>query len=308
MDTAEEVEQLRLAAEISGLKPSQVVLPESGELIADHFRLHYLDWGAPGPNARDILFLHGGGLNAHTWDVVCLMLRDRWRCVALDQRGHGDSEWSPGSDYGMASHLRDIEGFAGQIKLRRPVLVGQSMGGINAINYASRHSEEMAALVVVDVGPEIIPAGGARIRDFIAAPQLNSPEEFLERAVKFNPLRDPRILRRSLYYNLRQLPNGKWTWKHDTRRAGEAGADDMARAAANRAEELWQAVPRIKCPTLVVRGAKSDVISDEQAERFVRALPNGRFVRVENAGHNVQGDNPAGLLAVLEPFLKEVAG
>jgi esterase len=308
MNTAEEIEQLKLVAEISGLKPPSMVLPNEGDVVVEHFRLHYLDWGNSGRAASDILFLHGGGLNAHTWDVVSLMLRDRYRCVALDQRGHGDSEWSPGSDYGMASHLRDIEGFAPHLKLRRPVLVGQSMGGINAITYASRHSDEMAGLVVVDVGPEIIPAGGARIRDFIAAPQLNSPDEFLERATRFNPLRDPRILRRSLYYNLRQLSNGKWTWKHDTRRTVESQGDDMARAAASRSEELWKAVPRIKCPTMVVRGALSDVISDEQAERFVKALPNGRFVRVENAGHNVQGDNPAGLLAVLRPFLEEVAG
>ena len=80
----------------------------------------------------------------------------------------------------------------------------------------------------------------------------------------------------------------------------------MAAAGARRAEELWKAVPQIKCPTLVVRGVLSDVISDEQAEKFVRALPNGRLVRVEKAGHNVQGDNPAGLLAVLQPFLEEL--
>jgi pimeloyl-ACP methyl ester carboxylesterase len=305
METAEEIEQLRLVAEISGLKPPRVVLPESGDMVVERFRLHYLDWGNPNA-AGTILFLHGGGLNAHTWDVVSLMLRDRYHCLALDQRGHGDSEWSPGSDYGMASHLRDIEGFVSQLKLRRPVVVGQSMGGINSINYAARHSEEMAGLVVVDVGPEIIPAGGARIRDFIAAPQLDSPDEFLQRATQFNPLRDPRILRRSLFYNLRQLANGKWTWKHDTRRAAEAQSGDMAAMAARRAEELWKAVPKIKCPTLVVRGVLSDVISDEQAEKFVRALPHGRLVRVEKAGHNVQGDNPAGLLAVLQPFLREI--
>ncbi len=307
MNTAEELDQLELAAAISGLKPRQVVLPAAGDVIVDHFRLHYLDWGNPG-NGPAILFLHGGGLNAHTWDVVSVMLRQRYHCVALDQRGHGDSEWSPGSDYAMASHLRDIEGFAAQMKLHRPVLVGQSMGGMNAINYASRHSEQMAGLVVVDVGPEIIPAGGQRIRDFIAAPQLDSPEEFLQRATRFNPLRDPRILRRSLYYNLRQLPNGKWTWKHDTRRNAEAPGVDMAAVAARRAAELWEAVAKIKCPTMVVRGALSDVISDEQAQKFVRALPNGRFVKVEGAGHNVQGDNPAGLLAVLEPFLREIGG
>jgi esterase len=305
METPEEIEQLRLVAEISGLKPPQVVLPESGDVVVRGFRLHYLDWG--NPNAGTILFLHGGGLNAHTWDVVSLMLRGHYRCVALDQRGHGDSEWSPGSDYGMASHLRDIEGFVQHMRLRRPLLVGQSMGGINAINYASRHSDEIAGLVVIDVGPEIIPAGGERIRDFIAAPQLDSPDEFLKRATQFNPLRDPRILRRSLYYNLRQLPNAKWTWKHDTRRAAEYQSGDMAAAAANRAEELWKAVPKIRCPALVVRGVLSDVISDDQAEKFVRALPNGRLARVEKAGHNVQGDNPAGLLAVLQPFVREIS-
>jgi esterase len=305
MDTAQEIEQLKLAAEISGLQPPQVILPESGNRVVEDFRLHYLDWGHQGAGGT-ILFLHGGGLNAHTWDVVSLMLRERYRCVALDQRGHGDSEWSPGSDYGMQSHLRDIEGFVGQLKLRRPVLVGQSMGGINAINYAGRHSAEMAALVVVDVGPEIIAAGGARIRDFIAAPQLDSPEDFLKRAMEFNPLRDPRILRRSLFYNLRQLANGKWTWKHDTRRVGETTTEAALAANASRSAELWKAVPKISCPTLVVRGALSDVISDEQAEKFVRALPNGRFVKVEKAGHNVQGDNPAGLLAVLRPFLEDI--
>jgi pimeloyl-ACP methyl ester carboxylesterase len=304
METAEEIEQLKLVAEISGLKPSEVVLPASDDLVVSQFRLHYLDWGrAPG---GPILFLHGGGLNAHTWDAVILMLRQRYHCIALDQRGHGDSEWSPGMDYGMQSHLRDIEGCVAQLGLERRVLVGQSMGGINSIIYAARHSAEMAGLVVVDVGPEISPAGGARIRDFIAAPQLDSPDEFLKRAMEFNPLRDPRILRRSLYYNLRQLANGKWTWKHDTRRAAEVQTEEMAAAGARRAEELWKAVPQIKCPTLVVRGTLSDVISDEQAEKFAGALPNGRLVRVEKAGHNVQGDNPAGLLAVLQPFLEEI--
>jgi pimeloyl-ACP methyl ester carboxylesterase len=305
MNTAEEIEQLKLVSEISGLKPARAVLPDEGHVVVDGFRLHYLDWGNPDA-AGTILLLHGGGLNAHTWDVVSVMLRDRYHCVALDQRGHGDSEWSPGSDYGMDSHLRDIEGFVAQMKLRRPVLVGQSMGGINSINYAARHSTGMAGLVVIDVGPEIIPAGGERIRDFIAAPQLDSPDEFLKRATQFNPLRDPRILRRSLYYNLRQLPNGKWTWKHDTRRHGETQTGDMAAAAAKRAEELWKAVPKIQCPALVVRGVLSDVISDEQAEKFVRALAKGRLARVEKAGHNVQGDNPAGLLAVLLPFLEEL--
>src|ERR1700749_4658511 len=121
MDHAGQIEMLRKAVQIGGLDSSNLALPQDHQIRVGTARFHYLDWGGSG---HPILFLHGGGLNAHTWDVVALMLRDRYRCVALDQRGHGDSEWSPGSDYGMESHLRDVEGFAALMRLRRPVLGG----------------------------------------------------------------------------------------------------------------------------------------------------------------------------------------
>jgi non-heme chloroperoxidase len=117
--------------------------------------------------------------------------------------------------------------------------------------------------------------------------------------VKFNPLRNPTVLRRSLYYNLRQTPAGKWTLKHDQRRASE----EHAAIATGQRERIAQRIPHIDCPTLIVRGALSDVLTDDAAERFARSLPNGRWVRVEAAGHNVQGDNPKGLLEELLPFL-----
>ena len=245
MDHTEQLQMFRTALEIANLKPSTVTLPEDHQVLIGSMRFHYLDWGGDGP---PILFLHGGGLNAHTWDVVCVMLRDHFHCIALDQRGHGDSEWSPVSDYAVETQLADVEGFIKQLGLEHPVLVGQSMGGLNSIAYAIRHSREMKGLVVVNVGPEINPAGTQRIREFSSTPELDSPEAFLERAVKFNPLRNPAVLKRSLYYTLRQTPAGKWALKHDQRR----GSEEYARIAAAQRERLAQQIKEITCPTLIV--------------------------------------------------------
>jgi len=299
MDRTEQLQIFRTALEIANLRPAAINLPEDHQVIIGSLRFHYLDWGGDGP---PLLFLHGGGLNAHTWDVVCVMLRDRYHCIALDQRGHGDSEWSPVVDYAVETQLGDVEGFIQQLRIENPVLIGQSMGGLNSIAYAVRHSHEMKGLVVVDVGPEINPAGTQRIREFASTPELDSPEAFLERAVKFNPLRNPAVLKRSLYYNLRQTPTGKWALKHDQRRASE----EAAKIGTVQRERLALQIPGISCPALIVRGALSDVLTDDSAERFAHSLRKGRWVRVENAGHNLQGDNPSGLIDVLLPFLREI--
>jgi esterase len=299
MDNAGQIEMLRKAIEIASLDASEIVLPRDHQIIIGSARFHYLDWGG---NGHPILFLHGGGLNAHTWDVVALMLRNRYRCIALDQRGHGDSEWSPSIDYGVDTQVGDVEGFVEALKLDNPVLVGQSMGGLNSMGYAVRHSDRMKGLVVVDVGPEINAGGVQRIREFASTPELDSPDAFLDRAVQFNPLRDPTVLRRSLFYNLRQLPSGKWALKHDQRRSSE----EASRISTAQRERLAGEVVKIACPTLIVRGALSEVLTDAAAERFAKSLKKARWVRIEKAGHNVQGDNPRDLLDAMRPFLLEI--
>jgi pimeloyl-ACP methyl ester carboxylesterase len=215
LSPSEELDHLRLAAKIAGIEADPIVLPEERELVVGGLTLHYLDWGTGGP---PMLFLHGGGLTAHTWDLVCLALRRSYRCLALDQRGHGESAWSPDGDYGAEAFVADIEALVEQLQLHRPVLVGQSLGGINALSYATRHADELTALVVVDAGPQVRWEDGQRIRDFISATsELQSLEEFVERARAFNPRRDPRLLRRSLLRNLRRLPDGRLTRKSDPR-------------------------------------------------------------------------------------------
>jgi len=300
MNRSEELEMFRTALRIADLHPGSVALPEDRQVVVGSMRLHYLDWGGSG---TPILFLHGGGLTAHTWDCMAVMLRDRFRCIALDQRGHGDSEWSPVIDYRIASYVGDIEGVVETVGLDRPILVGQSMGGLNSIAYATRHSNAMRAMVIVDVATEINPGAADRIRDFASTPELESPDAFLERAVKFNPIRDPAVLQRSLYYNLRETTAGRWTFKHDQRRR----AEDAMHSFETDRMRLTRELVNIKCPTLIVRGALSDVLTDEIAERFARSLPNGRWVKIERSGHNVQGDNPQALLEAMHSFFRDGA-
>src|SRR5436190_9969189 len=116
---------LMRAAELAGIAATEFVLPAERNRELNGLRLHHLDWGHP--DGSPIVFLHGGALTAHTWDLVCLALRSRWRCLALDQRGHGESEWSPSLDYRLEAHVRDLEAFIEAEGLERPVLVGQSL-------------------------------------------------------------------------------------------------------------------------------------------------------------------------------------
>jgi len=296
-------EHLKLSSATAGITLPDLELPDSHHVILRGMRFHYLDWGTRG--RPPMLFLHGGGLNVHTWDLVCAALKPERHCLALDQRGHGDSEWSPVMDYATESHAEDLDAFVSHRGLDRFVLVGMSLGGANALAWAGRHSDRLAALVLVDVGPEVRQAGVRKIAAFTSeATPLDSVEDFIAKALAFNPRRDATLLRRSLLHNLRRMPDGKWMWKYDQRHRGRAM--DPA-AAARRRELLWSAVSKVSCPTLVVRGAESDVFHDEDAERLAGALPDGRWVKIANAGHTVQGDNPAGLLVAVRQFLGDVA-
>lgn len=283
----------------AGFAFDEIVLPRSLTAQSGKLKLHYLDWG--GEAERAIVFLHGAALNAHTWDLCCLALRRRYRCYALDQRGHGDSDWSPDVDYSIAAQRDDAAAFADHLGLDRFILVGMSMGAMNALAYAIHHGERLDALVLIDSTPDIRRGAGAqRIRDFVDyAAEFPSLDAVIEHALRFNPRRDPNILRRSLLHNMRQTESGSWIWKYDRRRF--AGMLDPART--HERTLLWEGVPHVACPTLVVKGAESDLFTEEDAARLTSAFPRGERVTIPRAGHTVQGDNPRDLVTALESFL-----
>lgn len=294
-----DIAHLDLAVQIAGLEVHELVLPEARRASGAGLQLHYLDWGSAG--RPPVLFLHGGLLNAHTWDLVCLSLRREHRCLALDFRGHGESAWSRERDYGLAAHVADVDAWTRHLGLDRFALVGQSLGAMTALAYTRAHGERVVGLALVDIGDTFERAGAQRLDDFARLPPaLDDVEAFVARAVAFNPARDPRLLRRSLLHSLRRLPDGKWTWKYDRALLEGARAElprDFARTVSGAAG--------VSCPALVVRGRRSDMTTPAAAASLASAFPRGQLVEVD-AGHTVQGDNPRQLVDALGPWLRGV--
>lgn len=281
----------------AGLRVEAIEPPRQGFATVNGLRLRYLDWGAPA--APPLLLLHGGGQSAHTWDALCLALAHRFRCVALDQRGHGESDWSGAGEYAPDDHARDIAAFIDATGLREPIVVGMSMGGVNAIAHAAARPEQPRALVCVDIGPEaqfepvdrlMRGLGGYRV--------FASPEDAAARLSRLGARRDPELLRNTLMLNLRAQDDGTWTWKYDPRTLVGVTAQQIF----EQRRPLWGVLHRITCPVLVVRGADSEIFSEADAARFAGALPDGRWLAVPRARHSVQTDNPAGLAAAVCAF------
>jgi pimeloyl-ACP methyl ester carboxylesterase len=261
--------------------------------------LHYVEWGAP--HAKPLVLLHGLTGHARTWDRLALELATRFRVLALDQRGHGDSDPAPDADYRVGTMAGDLTGFVDQLGLGAFTLLGLSMGGRVAIAYAGANPARLDRLVIVDIGPEIHLPGLERIRGMMTGgpERLESEEQALEYARRANPRYEEAELRHRLIHALRRAPDGALTWKYDK------ALRDMMRGGGRRdAIDLWEPLRRITCPTLVVRGAESDILSPEIAKKMLERLPNARLVEVEGAGHSVPGDRPGEFARVVRAFLE----
>ena len=261
-------------------------------------RFHYTEWGAPAAPA--VIFLHGITGHARTWDDEARLLSGRYRAIALDQRGHGDTDPAPDGDYSDAALLGDLEAFVDGLGLARVSLVALSLGGRVAINFAGRHPGRMERLVVIDIGPEIAPAGRARVGMLMAqAPERFATLDDVVVHMRANaPLYTDAMLRHRAQHAVRPLPGGGFTWKYD-RALREAIRQGRMRVPA----DLWPQWGAIQCPTLLVRGSESDILTNEIAKRMIDALPHARLAVVEGAGHTVPGDQPAAFQALLREFL-----
>ncbi|MFG3280529.1 alpha/beta fold hydrolase [Streptomyces sp. NPDC048111] len=253
-------------------------------------RLHVRDWGGPGPA---VLLLHGGALSAHTWDFVCLGLRDAARLVALDLRGHGDSDWS--DDYRIATMAEDVVAVAGHLGLDRVRLVGMSLGGVVAAHVAAAHPGLVERLVLVDVAPGVDFGSTGRARAFMAGLEpAASLDAVVDAALRVSPRADRGTLTYRMSTLFRPGPGGMWVPKGDPR-----PPDFPAILAA--IERLGAQLTAL--PVLLVRGGRSRVLPQATAERFVQHLPDARLAVVPDAGHIVQEDNPAALTEVLRAFV-----
>jgi pimeloyl-ACP methyl ester carboxylesterase len=287
----------------------------SMEPVSRHIRgahgleLHLLEWSGSGV---PLLLLHGFGNDAHIWDAFAPAVAPYYRTLALDHRGHGDSGWDPESRYDHDTMVADVEALTHALGIDRLVLIGHSLGGRIATLFAARHASRMAGLVLVDIGPEVDPRGVLRIRSETAAnadPVFASEQEYARLLSLHYPAARPETLLRMAHHGLRRLEDGTLRLKMDPALRGGSGGRESAEDAARRERESaaaqWQALAAIACPTLVVRGAASDVFAPDVADRMVEVLPRGALAVVPRAGHSVMTDNPEGFRDAVVGFVLE---
>jgi pimeloyl-ACP methyl ester carboxylesterase len=262
-------------------------------LAINGLKLHVLESGRPG--APGLCFLHGGAAHAHWFDAVTPAFTDRFHVVALDQRGHGESQWAVPPAYGTEDFTSDLLALMGAMGWGRMILAGHSMGGHNAMTFAAWHPERVAALVIIDSRPAIPPerlnvmhARGLRI------PRLHPSAAAAAAAFRLLPREttaDPGLLAHIAASAVARR-NGGWGWRFDPQTHGE-----------RRPVDAWSLLSRITAPTLVVRAALSPVLTEEMAQRVQASIPGASLVTVPNAYHHLTLDNPAAFNAALAGFL-----
>ena len=273
--------------------------PVDHSLTVGGLAFHYVTWGAEAAPA--VVLLHGITGHARSWDALSRALEADFRVIALDQRGHGDSDRAPDGDYSVAMMAGDLEGFVDALGLGRFALVGLSMGGRVGIAYAGGPAARIERLCIVDIGPEIHLPGMERIRRMMAgAPErIESEEQAVEFVLRANPRMVEAGLRERVRHGLRRLPGGGFEWKYD-----KALRDMMRQGGRRETIDLWEPLRRITAPALLVRGAESDVLSADIAKRMIDALPDGRLVEIPGAGHTVSADQPEAFARAVRAFLE----
>jgi esterase len=286
--------RLLTSAAARSVDPAGLVLPAEGMLeSSDGVGIHYLEWPGAAVDPA-LIFLHGGGLHAHTFDLVGNLLRNAGRCIALDLRGHGESERSP-HGYGSEQTADDIAAAVEWLGIERVVVVGHSMGGIGAITWAARRPPELAGLVIVDVGPELENDATASINDSITSRPTFADLEEVERYVG-----GPSPAVDSMAANLHWRDDGRLWFKYDDSQFHP----DRIRLAEG--DEMRALARRITCPTTILRGSRSKVLTDEAARELAGLIDGARIHVVEDAGHTIQSSNPVGLAEAVTAFLDEI--
>lgn len=255
-----------------------------------------LRWGAGEP---EIVYLHGGAQNAHTWDAVVLAVGRP--ALALDLPGHGHSAWRPDRNYSPRANAGVVAEVIADRAPQARLVVGMSLGGMTLISLASAYPELVRRALIVDVTPGVsrhMPEMTPRERGATLLTQgprvFDSLDAMVDAAVAVMPARSRESLWWGVRHNARPLPDGTWVWRYDTLRGG--GRVDLA--------GLWDELGAIRVPVLLARGGASAFVTDADIDEFVRRQPRARVETVPGSGHSVQSDQPVLLARLISEFLQ----
>lgn len=261
-------------------------------------QLSALVWGDAAP---ELVLLHGGAQNAHTWDTVAMALGRP--LVAVDLPGHGHSDAPAEGSLDVRTNAADVAVAVRALAPGALGVVGMSLGGLTTIALADDHPDLVRKVALVDVTPRVEGPGAAAIVAFVDGPESFADfDELLARTVEFNPTRSESSLRRGILHNALQREDGSWVWRY---RRFTDGSESPERAL--RADDLWAALEAIAVPLMLVRGMRPGSVVDDEAEaELLRRQPAARVEHVAEAGHSVQGDDPLALARLLDEFIPAV--
>jgi pimeloyl-ACP methyl ester carboxylesterase len=266
--------------------------PEDRFVTAGGLRLHYLDWGNPG--APPLVLLHGIDRLAHTFDHIAPRFTGRYHVVAMDLRGHGDSEWDPEGRYLVEDHVGDLERLVRELRLRNVTLWGNSTGGRVVQVFAGRHPDLVAAIVAEDVGPErprsIADAYARRVAQE-ANGWASTSDLLAQLRAAAQPLPDP-VLEPYVRYGTKQREDGRIVWKRDP---------NLVKGFVE--TELWRDVRAIKAPILYVLGGRSTIVPPSTQAELKKALPQARIVTMPGLGHYPSDERPDEFVRIVDEFL-----
>lgn len=259
-------------------------------------RVSALLWGDATPR---VVFLHGGGQNAHTWDTVVLALGGP-PALAVDLPGHGHSDWRPDRDYSPVSNAEAVAHVVAEHAPAAEVIVGMSLGGLTTVRLAATRPDLVRRAVVVDVTPAVTEfVSGMTPAQREATALISGPRSYesfdamVAGASAAAPHRSVSSLRRGVLHNARPLPGGQWAWRYD-QLDGVRRHDDVA--------TLWTDVASTVQPMMLLRGGRSAMVRDADVAEFVRRKPGLQVVVAPDAGHSVQSDAPLLLAEAVRSF------
>ena len=268
-------------------------VPVDSYISVGGVRVHYLDWGNAG--AQPMVLLHGIQDCARSWDFFAEGLSVSHRVLALDNRGHGESEWAGPVRYGFSDYVSDLECLIDELRLQKIVLIGHSAGARYAFSYAANLPEAIESLVIVDIDPDAVnPTSGGMFAGYAKeSDEWDSLDDVVERLRGRQPGSTDEMLLHQAEWMTRPLGDGRRIWKRDP-----------AMLPAYERPDLWDDLKRLSCPTLIVRGRQSELLNHEVAVRMREAVPGSRLAELEGAGHWIYQELPEAFEITVKWFLE----
>lgn len=272
--------------------------PEDKCIRVNGLNLHYLDWG--GPSSNLLVALHGITGNSHMWDSFAARNRQEFRILALDQRGHGDSDHTK-EGYPVTAFASDLYQFTNILSITSFDLLGHSLGARNAISFAGDHSDLLKHAVLVDCGPELPVQGAQGVKKRLGERPLGfrDHEEAITYYRGLYPNRTLEYLNDTAKHSLRLNWAGKLVWKHDPELfwiTTTGGKKEIP--------YLWEQWQRIKCPTLIIRGQQSNILDTDTMSKMLRLTQSAQGTEIKDSGHQIPVEQPDEFQRVVLEFLR----